>query len=235
MKNSKINFWMVAFFCLIGILIGVGATYAVLKYYPSNTGDKEMPKKAEEIKKYSFNFDGFPALGSDSAEITIVEFADYQCPACGTFFSGTFNDLKTKYIDTNKIKFVFKDFPLFSIHPQAEMASEAVHCASEQSGEKDNYWEMHDLIFSRAKEWSGNVKAESVFNGFAKELKLDVKQFGECLKTGKYRDAVLASLKEGLDVGVEGTPTFYINGEKTFFGAYPIESFDAALAKLGVK
>jgi len=237
MKNNRINFWMAAFFCLAGILIGTAGAYAFMKYNAGNTAqtnitaDQKTQPQEEKAKKYSFDFDGFLVLGNNSADVTVVEFADYQCPACGFFSNSTFGDLKTKYIDTGKIKFVFKDFPLFSIHPQSEMASEAAHCASDQ----EKYFEMHEMLFKRVKEWSGNSKAEAVFNNFAKELKLDTKQFSDCMKTNKYKEKILASVKEALNAEAEGTPTFYINGEKTFFGAYPIESFDAALAKLGIK
>ena len=84
-----------------------------------------------------------PILGQHDAPITLIEFSDYQCPFCQRFFQTTFPVLKTEYIDAGKLRYVFRDFPLDSIHPQARKAAEAGHCA----GDQGKYWEMHDLLF----------------------------------------------------------------------------------------
>ena len=86
---------------------------------------------------------GEPSLGKPDAPLTLVEFSDYQCPFCRRFFEQTLPALKSKYIDAGQLRYVFRDFPLDQIHPQARQAAESVHCAAEQG----KYWEMHDLLF----------------------------------------------------------------------------------------
>ncbi|MBI5152833.1 DsbA family protein [Candidatus Peregrinibacteria bacterium] len=226
MTTNKVNFWMVGFFCILGVFIGVVATYFVLKYLPEKNG-----ATVPEEKKISLNLDGYGTIGSESAKATIVEFSDYQCPACGAFYEQIFPALKTKYIDTGKVRFVSKDFPLFSIHPYAEKAAEASHCALEQG----KFWEMHGSLYGNQSAWSASKDSAKAFTGLAADLGLDAKNFKDCLDSKKHQQAVIDSLKEGAAAEVEGTPTFFINNKLTFFGAYPIESFDKALAAEGVE
>lgn len=226
MKIRNINIWMAVCFFLLGLIIGAGVVYGALKYSEKPSDNKI--NQAPAPKKYSFDLENVVVLGNPDAKVSIVEFSDYQCPACGAFFKQIFPQLKVKYIDTGEVNFTMKDFPLFSMHPQAEKASEASHCAREQG----KFWEMHEMLFNDAKLWSGNKKADSVFTDFAKKLSLNTKQFSDCLAKNKYQQVVLDSLKEGINADIEGTPTFYINGEKTFFGVYPMESFNAVIQKL---
>ena len=144
-----------------------------------------------------------PALGKNNAEVTLVEFSDYQCPFCRRFFENTLPTLKKDYIETGKVRYVFRDFPLDSIHPQARKASEAAHCA----GEQGKYWEMHDTLFQ-------NQQALQVdhFKTYAERLKLDVTAFRECVDKGKYASKVQKNYADGTSAGVQGTPAFYING-----------------------
>src|SRR2546427_8375547 len=88
-----------------------------------------------------------PMLGRADAPVTLVEFSDYQCPFCQRFFATTLSAIKKQYVDTGKVRYVFRDFPLDQLHPQARKAAEAVHCA----GEHGRYWEMHDLLFQNQK------------------------------------------------------------------------------------
>ncbi|MFA6550051.1 MAG: thioredoxin domain-containing protein [Candidatus Gracilibacteria bacterium] len=230
MKMKNINVWMVAFFFLIGLILGAATIYCVGKW--TSLFDKTVvtTEKQPEDKVVSFNMKDLVALGSDSAPITVVEFSDFQCPACSGFETQVWPEFKAKFIDTGKVKFYMKNFPLFSIHPQAEKAAEASQCAFEQG----KYWEMHDSLYTNVKQWSGNKKAEDVFVSLAKKLSLDEAKFKECLTSNKYQEFVVNSLKEGIAAEVEGTPTFFVNGEKAFFGVYPVSSFETYFAKLGV-
>jgi protein-disulfide isomerase len=115
---------------------------------------------------------------------------------------------------------VFRNFPLFSIHPQAAKAGEAAECAGEQGA----FWEMHDNLFEGQAQWSGNPQAESVFKGMAGDLGLDQAQFDTCLDDGKYADKVLADYQEGAALGITGTPAFRINGA-ALSGAQPFSAF----------
>ncbi len=163
------------------------------------------------------------SIGEPDAPITIVEFTDYQCPYCGRHFQQTYPQLLANYVDTGLVRYVFKDFPLTSIHPQAFEAAEAARCA----GEQDAYLEMHDVLFSRQNEW-GVADAATLFTGYAEELGLDAEAFATCLSDGRYEGAVQADLEDGIQLGVTGTPGFFING-RFLSGAQPYAVFQQAL------
>ena len=162
--------------------------------------------------------DDDPFLGEEDAPVTIIEFSDLQCPFCKRFFDQTLSQLKTNYIDTGKVKFVYRDFPLDSIHPQARPAALAAECANEQ----DKFWEYHDLLFQKQDEWVNT--GTPLFKQYAKDLGLDSDQFDTCLDSRKYEDEVQKDLNDGSSAGVQGTPSFFINGVQ-LSGAQPYASF----------
>jgi protein-disulfide isomerase len=167
--------------------------------------------------------DDAPTLGQADAPVTIVEYSDYQCPFCERHFNETLPRLIEDYVDTGKVRYVFKDFPLSQIHPQAEKAAEAARCARDVGGDAV-YWQMHDELFGNQDEWSGNPDAAAVFKGYAADLGLDQAAFDTCLDSGRYAGAVQADLEEGAGFGVSGTPAFFINGQPVE-GAQPYEVF----------
>jgi len=152
-----------------------------------------------------------PVRGPASAPITIVEFSDYQCPFCARV-NPTLEQVRKTYGD--QVKIVFKDFPLPN-HPQAPKASEAGHCANEQG----KYWELHDLMFA-------NQRALNVpeLKQYAAGLGLDMTKFNQCLDSGKHAGLVASGLAQGERMGVNSTPTLYING-RVLIGAQPFEAF----------
>ena len=162
-----------------------------------------------------------PVRGVASAPITIVEFSDYQCPFCARV-NPTLEQVRKTYGD--KVKIIFKDFPLPN-HPQAPKAAEAAHCA----GEQGKYWEMHDHMFA-------NQRALNVpeLKQYASALGLDAAKFGQCLDSGKHAGLVALGTAQGEKMGVNSTPTLYING-RALIGAQPFEAFkqiiDEELAK----
>ncbi len=159
--------------------------------------------------------------------MVIVEFTDFQCPFCSRHFLQTFPQIKAEYVDTGKVRYVFMDFPLSSIHPQAQLAAEAARCAGDQA----SHAEMHDLLFSRQDAWNGRDDAATIFSGFAAELGLDTVAFDACLKAGTHREAVLANLDYGISLGIDGTPAFFVNGN-FISGAQPFEVFQQAIESL---
>jgi protein-disulfide isomerase len=166
-------------------------------------------------------------LGSPDAPVTIVEYTDFQCPYCSRHFAQTFPLIKENYIDTGIVRYVFKDFPLTSIHPQATAAAEAARCA----GDQDAYLAMHDTLFAQQEEWNGRSDAIDIFIGYAANLGLNGDAFTTCLQNGTYNDAVMADLEEGQQFGVSGTPAFFLNG---YFvsGARPYDLFSQAIESL---
>jgi protein-disulfide isomerase len=158
-----------------------------------------------------------PVKGSKGANVTIVEFSDYQCPFCGKFFEETLSQIDKDYIKTGKVKLVFKDFPL-DFHEEAQKAAEAARCVREQIGDL-GYYRMHDKMFSN----QDKLSVEN-YKKWARELDVDGKKFDSCLDTGKYEDAVKEDLAYGQELGVSGTPAFFVNG-KLIEGAQPYSVF----------
>jgi len=168
--------------------------------------------------------DGAYSIGDPNAPITIIEFTDYQCPYCERHFSQTLPSLKADFIDTGKVRYVFKDFPLTTIHPQAVLAAAAARCA----GAQDAYLPMHDALFANQSSWSGLFNAADLFERYAVDLGLDGDAFRACLDSGEMETAVLADQAQGFEFGVNGTPAFFINGYLVS-GALPYDSFNQAL------
>jgi len=182
---------------------------------------------AEPSEPVDVPIDGAYMLGNPDAPVTIVEYTDYQCPFCLRHFQQTFPLLKANFIDTGQVRYVFKDLPLTSIHPQAFAAAEAARCA----GEQEAYVAMHDLLFAKQSEWGGRSDAAGLFSQYAAQLELDTAQFDVCLSSGKYEAAITADLQEGLGFGVRGTPTFFINGNY-LAGAQPYSVFEQIIGSL---
>ncbi len=173
---------------------------------------------------------GAPLKGDPNAPMTIVTYSDYQCPFCSRFVDQTLPTLLQEYIDSGQAKLVFKDFPLESIHPNAQKAAEAARCVRELAGGgDDSYWAMHDALFANQAEWSDSRSATTLFAGYASEIGVDAAAFNECLTSDRFAEAVQADLVEGLNFGVQGTPTFFIDGQP-FVGAQPIQNFRQAIA-----
>ena len=157
-----------------------------------------------------------PALGSASAPVTLVEFSDYQCPFCQRV-EPTLKRLRAVYGD--KLRIVWKDFPLTQIHPQAVKAGEAAHCA----GDQGKYWELHDVLFTKQQELQpDDLKRHAL------ELGLDAAKFNQCLDSSKYAERVSEGVAEGGALGVNSTPTIFINGRR-LSGAQPYEVFAAVI------
>lgn len=162
--------------------------------------------------------DDDPVLGDKDAPVTIIEFSDYECPFCGRNFRETYPLLKKNYIDTGKVKLVYRDFPL-NFHPMAVPAAVAANCVRENGGDSA-YWKMHDRIFENQQSLSNeNLKK------WAKDLGHDI---GNCLDSGKYKEEVQKDVADGSAAGVKGTPSFFINGRQ-LEGAQPYAVFQQAI------
>ncbi len=160
-----------------------------------------------------------PTLGDDDAPVTLIEFSDFQCPFCGRHFSQTHTQIKQQYIDTGKVRFVYKHFPLDSIHPQATPAALASECAKEQG----KFWEYHDLIFQNQ-----DSLGDANYKQWAAQLNLDSKRFNDCYGSQKYLSKVRSDLQQGEVAGIRGTPGFLLNGQ-LISGAQPFSVFQQAI------
>lgn len=184
----------------------------------------KRPKRATRAKT---TIKDDPFLGKADAPLTLVEFSDFQCPFCRKFFTNTLPELKKNYINTGKMKYVFKDLPL-SFHKQAQKAAEASHCA----GDAGKYWEMHDRLFTKPRE-----QGISNLIRHAKDLGLDVHSFEKCLNDGKYAESIKKDIATARTNGLTGTPSFVLGkinnkGEvegKIIRGAVPYETFKSMI------
>lgn len=168
--------------------------------------------KAPPIQRIDVSVQGAPFKGGEKAAVTIVEFSDFHCPFCRQVIS-TLAKLESQYGE--KIKLVFRDFPIENLHPGATKAHEAARCANEQG----KFWPYHDKLFA-----SPPSSSPEVFKGLAKDVGLDAVTFETCLGSGKYQAAIKEDIAEGNRVGVGGTPAFFVNG-RLISGAQPVEAF----------
>jgi len=145
--------------------------------------------------------------GAPDAPVRIMEFSDYQCPACQDFFRRTKPFLDREYVDEGEALFVYFDFPLYEAHPNAFLAARAARCA----GDQDGYWEFHDRIFQTQPEWSGLSDPSSRFEGMAQEVGLDRSEFRSCLRSDRHAEVVSANRILGEQLGVSGTPTIILD------------------------
>ena len=168
------------------------------------------------------SIDDDPILGDVNARVTIVEFSDYQCPFCRIFWKNTFPQIKQQYIDTGKVRFVFRDYPQSKEHPQANMAAMAAQCASDQG----KYWEYHDKLFAEQDTRGKDVirfKADDL-KRWAAEIGIEEMAFNRCVDSGKHQKEVADDYSDGWKRGVDGTPAFFINGRR-LVGAQPFAAF----------
>jgi protein-disulfide isomerase len=166
--------------------------------------------------------DDDPVLGSPNAKVLMIEFGDYQCPSCRMFWKDVEPRIKREYIDTGKVKLVFRDFPIVQIHPEALLAAMAVDCSADQN----KYWEYHDKVFREQYNKGDDLvrfKAADL-KKWAKDIGLDPAKFDQCLDSEKYKNEVLKDKADGDAVSVQGTPTFFINGH-VIGGAQPYHAF----------
>ena len=149
------------------------------------------------------------SIGRADAPITILEFADFQCPGCGQWATFMEPLIKERLVNTGRARYVFYDFPL-SIHQHGFLASRAGRCANEQG----KFWEMHDALFINQSKWSFDDDAASLFVEYAKDAGVDEGKFEQCLRSDKYAQEVSQSTKLGESLGVGGTPTIFVNGQR---------------------
>ncbi len=183
------------------------------------TGGSDQPTApAPSGEPVEVSIDDDAIKGDIDAPVTIIEFSDYECPFCARFYSQTLSQIEENYIDTGKVRLVYRDFPL-SFHQNAQKAAEAAECA----GEQDAYYDMHDKLFEN----QGSLSVSN-YKTWAGELGLDQEEFDNCLDSGEMASEVQKDFSDGQQYGVTGTPGFFVNGVK-ISGAQPYSVFEAAI------
>lgn len=199
------------------VLVGVGAIW---KARGGGGGAiAATPVSAAAIAAAS-DFGGY-VMGSDSAPVEIVEYADFQCPACSRFALVTGPDVKRRIVDQGLARWRFRDFPL-SQHQNAVPAHHAAACA----GEQGKFWPMHDQLFFYQNEWAFDRRPERRFEDYAEAVAVDIGRYRECMQEGRYLAQIEASRQQGVNVGVPSTPTFIIGG-RMIPGALAYDSIKA--------
>ena len=212
------------FFSLRGVTLGTSTTSAA-------AGSTSSAAARETVAVTELDYQGGPVIGDANSNLVMVEYTDFQCPFCKRNYDQTYPSLKKDYIDTKKIAYISKNFPL-DFHPSAQKSAEASECALEQG----KYWEMHDKMFAVSTS-DGATLLVANLKQYARDLGLDGAKFDSCLDSSKYANDIKTSIANGQTVGVSGTPGFFVgtktgtNKVKGFLvpGAYPYASFDTIL------
>jgi protein-disulfide isomerase len=200
---------------------------------------KEAPRAAAKPSKPAFaptdtKLGDVPYKGEYDAPVTLIEFSDYQCPYCKRHATAVMPTLISKYVDTGKLRFVMREFPIENLHRRAVAASEAALCA----GDQGQYWGMHDALFADQK-----ANTDENFQQMAASLGLDESAFLECMSSDKFVEQINADLAEGRRLGISGTPSFVVGMTdpqdpstvhltKFIRGAQSLQSFSAAIDEL---
>jgi protein-disulfide isomerase len=172
-----------------------------------------------------------PPLGKDTAKVTLVEFGDYQCTYCHRWHTDTKEMLINNFVDTGKVKFLFKDFPINDLGDKASsLASQASYCAAEQG----KYWNYHDALYNNWKGENTGWVTKNNLEKFAQSVSIsNISAFSNCLSSGKYSGIVKSNYDLATSIGLDATPSFIVfaNGEspKLIKGAYPYSTFEEVL------
>ncbi len=153
--------------------------------------------------------EGFQFVGAENAPVTVVEYADYQCPACRAFATQIKAQFEQTYVVPGNVKFVFHEFPL-AMHRNARPAAEASRCAADQGA----FWRMHDMLFYNQAQWRNLDSPVAQFGGYASQLGLDKTAFDGCMSAGTHRAVVGTAYDAGETIKIPGTPTFIVNGQQ---------------------
>ncbi|MCC7197383.1 thioredoxin domain-containing protein [Candidatus Peregrinibacteria bacterium] len=205
---------------LLGFLIGNSVNVideAKKQQILGNESDVEQSPIINTVVKTEFvpqtpgiiSPDDDATIGDPNAKVTIIEFSDYECPTCKKSFDTLFIPLEKEYIETGKVLYAFRDFPLEQ-HKNSLLAAEAAECA----GEQNHYYQMHEKLFTTQDEWIGKDRGDLIFRQYAEELKLPlVDDFYVCVKTGAMEGEIALDIADGEKHKVEVTPTYFINGK----------------------
>ena len=229
----------------IALIVSIGAlAISAIAWFQSHreiellrSSHRELTAEVASMRRSPLlDITGAPSLGSEEAVVTLIEFSDYECPYCIKYFQETWPQIQADYVQTGKIRYVFKDFPVDQLHPEAIRAHEAAHCA----GEQNKFWELHGRLFGKAGTHTPELLEER-----AAEAGLNLEAYRECVESDRYTKAIQQSVTQATELGATGTPAFFLGmrdratGQVRLLqfisGAQPYATFaktlDALLAK----
>jgi protein-disulfide isomerase len=197
-----------------GVLAGVAVIgIGILGYLMAKPSSVSIPANVTVQTADTAGFRGY-LLGSANAPVEITEYADYQCPFCQTFDQLQLPTIKQRLIDTGRLRWRYRDFPLQQ-HSFSRIAAHSAACADEQG----KYWEQHDRIYAGQADWAVARDAAPVFRQYAQGVGLDLGRYDTCMRTAKYAGRIQASYDEGVKVGVTATPTLLV-GNRLYQGRF---------------
>ncbi len=191
----------------------------------------QQPTQPTPAQVFKVSMDDDPIKGDPDAEVTVIEFSDFQCPFCSRFYTQTLSQLEENYIDTGKINFVFRDLPLDRLHPNARPAHIAAECADEQG----KFWDYHDILFEKQSQWQrlSSAELQTTLSQYASDLGLQTVNFESCLESEEIADEVNSDALAAASLGITGTPSFFIGNEEDGFvklvGAQPFSAFKTVI------
>jgi len=195
---------MKPFYALLGVVVVVGGGWLV---WASRTTPAPAPAASRPVPAAADGFRGY-TLGSEAAPVEVVEYADFQCPHCGEFAVLQLPTIREQLIATGKVRWRLRDFPLGGF-PWSRVSALAAQCA----GEQGKFWPMADTLFLTQSEWGRSSRNPSgLFRDLARGLGLDRDKYDACVASQRYAGRIEASYQEGIALGVQGTPTFFVNG-----------------------
>lgn len=218
-KKSHFYAPMVVLAFAVGILVGYvawGRDAAPRTAAPAAPVAQAAPTE-RAVRRYDIPTEGFYSIGPADAPIVLVEFSDYQCPYCKRWHDEVYTSLMAAY--PGQVRLVYRNLPLTQIHPQAMNAAEAAMCA----GEQDAYWQYHEKLFENS-----DALNDDLYASLAADLGLNAASFESCMTEHKYLDDIQADMQFAIDLGVQSTPTFFING-LAVVGAQPLSVFQQVI------
>ncbi len=228
---------LLPFYLVLGGIALIGSIMLINAFGNTQTAPSSAVTIDQIIKPFNApvgkTADGFAYKGTPDAPVKVIEYADFQCPGCGSYARSAIAQGITKnYVETGKIQFIYHDFPL-SQHPNAIPAATAARCAADQDPQQ--FWRMHDVLFGRQAEWSNNADPTTRFAGYAQELGLDQPAFEQCFGSGHYTQPLHDAAQAATLANVQVTPTFLVDGQLVTLnqGSELQQAIDAALAAKG--
>ena len=221
---------MKGFYYLLAGVAVIGAGF--LGYQMMGPGSVSIPANVVVTAGDTAGWHGY-IIGSDSAPVTIVEYADLQCPACGEFDAVQWPEVYDKLVRTGKLRWVFKDWPIDQLHSNARLASHAAACADDQG----KFWPMKERIYAYQAQWEPGTGQYGKFRDYFKAIGGDVSAWDACMKSAKHAGRIQASRDEGAALGVNATPSFliagriYSGGQSSDANAHTVDSIIAARPK----
>jgi protein-disulfide isomerase len=200
------------FWAIVGIIVVLFIGFVAVKNNDKAAAPASAAKPTNNVR------------GKLDSKVTLIEYGDFQCPACGQYYP-IVEQVYTKYAD--KVKFQFRNFPLTSLHPNAFAGSRAAEAAAKQN----KFWDMYNKLYSNQTEWAQSSNPNKLFEGYAKSIGLNIAQYQADFKSKSVNDAVRADMDAGDKLGANSTPTFVLNGTKIENPNPTVEAFSKVLDK----